>query len=102
MNLIPAIDLKDNKCVRLTKGKDDTSIIFNDNPVEQAIYFEKNGCNRLHIVDLDAAFGRGNINDRSIIDIRNAINSDTRPYLLPACSSRLSIGCSSGSICHHN
>ena len=74
MNLIPAIDLKDNKCVRLTKGKDDTSIIFNDNPVEQAIYFEKNGCNRLHIVDLDAAFGRGNINDRSIIDIRNAIN----------------------------
>ena len=73
MNLYPAIDLKDNKCVRLTKGKDNTSVIFNEDPVNQAIYFEQSGCKRLHVVDLDAAFGRKNINTKSISDIRKAI-----------------------------
>ena len=73
MNLFPAIDLKDNKCVRLTKGKENSSVIFNENPAEQAIFFEQNGCKRLHIVDLDAAFGRKNINTKSIIAIRKAI-----------------------------
>ena len=73
MNLYPAIDLKDNKCVRLTKGKDNTSVIFNESPVNQAIYFEQSGCKRLHVVDLDAAFGRKNINIKSISDIRKAI-----------------------------
>ena len=73
MNLYPAIDLKDNKCVRLTKGKDSTSVIFNEDPVDQAIYFEQSGCKRLHVVDLDAAFGRKNINTKSINDIRKAI-----------------------------
>jgi len=73
VNLYPAIDLKDNKCVRLTKGKDDTSVVFNENPVDQAIYFEQNGCKRLHLIDLDAAFGRKNINTKSIINIRKAI-----------------------------
>ena len=43
MNIIPAIDLKNNKCVRLSKGKDNSSIIFNDDPVKQAIFFEKIG-----------------------------------------------------------
>ena len=73
MNLYPAIDLKDNKCVRLTKGKDNTSVIFNEDPVDQAIYFEQSGCKRLHVVDLDAAFGRKNINTKPINDIRKAI-----------------------------
>ena len=73
MNLYPAIDLKDNKCVRLTKGKDNTSVIFNEDPVDQAIYFEQSGCKRLHVVDLDAALGRKNINIKSISDIRKAI-----------------------------
>ena len=73
MNLYPAIDLKDNKCVRLSKGKDNTSVIFNEDPVDQAIYFEQSGCKRLHVVDLDAAFGRKNINTKSINDIRKAI-----------------------------
>ena len=73
MNLYPAIDLKDNKCVRLTKGKDNTSVIFNEDPVDQAIYFEQSGCKRLHVIDLDAAFGRKNINTKSINDIRKAI-----------------------------
>ena len=74
MKIYPAIDLKDNKCVRLTMGKDDTSIVFNENPVDQAIYFEQEGCSRIHIVDLDAAFGRGNVNTKTIKNIRSAVS----------------------------
>lgn len=74
MNIFPAIDLKDNKCVRLTKGKDDTSIVFNTNPVDQAKYFEDQGCVRLHLVDLDSAFGRIGINNATIEKIRRSIN----------------------------
>ncbi len=74
MNIFPAIDLKDNKCVRLSKGKDDTSVVFNKNPIDQAIYFEQQGCKRLHLVDIDAAFGRKNINSKTISEIRKAIS----------------------------
>ncbi len=74
MKIFPAIDLKDNKCVRLSKGEDSTSIIFNSNPVEQAKYFEDQGCERLHLVDLDSAFGRNNINNTTIQKIRNGIS----------------------------
>ena len=74
MNIFPAIDLKENKCVRLIKGEDNTSVVFNENPVEQAKYFEDQGCKRLHLVDLDSAFGRNNINNKTIQNIRNAIS----------------------------
>ena len=74
MKIFPAIDLKDNKCVRLTKGKDDTSEVFNENPIEQAKYFEGQGCSRLHLVDLDSAFGRKEINSKTIQKIREAIS----------------------------
>lgn len=74
MKFIPAIDLKDNKCVRLQKGKEKQLTIFNKDPVAQAKFFEKNGCKRIHIVDLDAAFGRPNINTKTILSIRKNIN----------------------------
>ncbi len=74
MYIIPAIDLKDNKCVRLSKGKDETSIVFNNSPKDQAIYFENVGCKKIHIVDLDAAFGRPQINISSIIEIRKSVS----------------------------
>ena len=74
MQIIPAIDLKDNKCVRLSKGVDDSSKIFNNDPEEQAIFFENAGCKKLHVVDLDAAFGRPDINISSIKKIRDSIN----------------------------
>ena len=50
MQIIPAIDLKDNKCVRLSKGKDNTSVVYNEEPEKQAIYFEQIGCNKLLVV----------------------------------------------------
>ena len=74
MKIFPAIDLKENKCVRLIKGEDNSSVVFNENPVEQAKYFEEQGCKRLHLVDLDSAFGRNNINDKTIQKIRDAIS----------------------------
>ncbi len=72
MQIIPAIDLKDNKCVRLSKGKDESSTIYKEDPEKQAIHFEKIGCKKLHLVDLDAAFGRPNINFETIKKIRKS------------------------------
>ena len=70
MKFIPAIDLKDNKCVRLKRGREENLTIFNDDPVNQAKFFEKNGCERIHIVDLDGAFGRTEVNKQTILNIR--------------------------------
>ena len=74
MQIIPAIDLKDNKCVRLSKGKDNSSFVYNEDPEKQAIYFEQIGCKKLHLVDIDAAFGRSNVNFETIKKIRKSIS----------------------------
>lgn len=69
MNLYPAIDLKDGKCVRLVQGRAADSTIYNDHPARQALAFESSGCQWLHIVDLDGAFDGASKNSRSIADI---------------------------------
>ena len=74
MKFIPAIDLKNNKCVRLEKGNKENITVFNENPVAQAKYFEKNGCERIHIVDIDGAFGNPDINKATICNIRKNTN----------------------------
>ena len=76
MKFIPAIDLKEGKCVRLSKGMPDSSVVYNNNPIKQAQFFEKEGCKRIHIVDLDAAFGNLENNRSIILDIRNSISID--------------------------
>ena len=55
MEIIPAIDLIDGKCVRLTEGDFAQKTIYNENPVEVAKQFEAAGISRLHLVDLDGA-----------------------------------------------
>ncbi|MHC4230108.1 MAG: 1-(5-phosphoribosyl)-5-[(5-phosphoribosylamino)methylideneamino]imidazole-4-carboxamide isomerase [Planctomycetota bacterium] len=55
MYIIPAIDLRDGKCVRLIQGQYDRQINYHDNPVEQARQFSADGAQWLHIVDLDGA-----------------------------------------------
>ena len=55
MEVIPAIDLIDGKCVRLFQGDFGQSSIYSEKPVDQAIRFEQNGFRRLHLVDLDGA-----------------------------------------------
>ncbi len=55
ITIIPAIDIIDGKCVRLTKGEYSTKKIYNENPLEVAKEFEAHGIERLHLVDLDGA-----------------------------------------------
>lgn len=55
MQIIPAIDIIDGKCVRLTQGDYQQKKIYNENPLEVAKQFEAHGIRRLHVVDLDGA-----------------------------------------------
>lgn len=55
IELIPAIDIIDGKCVRLTQGDYNTQKIYNEDPLEVAKMFEAHGIRRLHVVDLDGA-----------------------------------------------
>ena len=55
MQIIPAIDIIDGKCVRLTKGDFSQKTIYNESPLEVAKQFEDAGLKRLHLVDLDGA-----------------------------------------------
>ncbi|MCM8819461.1 MAG: 1-(5-phosphoribosyl)-5-[(5-phosphoribosylamino)methylideneamino]imidazole-4-carboxamide isomerase [Candidatus Omnitrophica bacterium] len=59
MLIIPAIDLFDGKVVRLTQGRLDTAKIYSNNPLEVARNFKEQGAEFLHIVDLSAAFEKG-------------------------------------------
>lgn len=56
MLLIPAIDLKEGRCVRLKQGLMEQATVFSDNPAETARHWLKRGARRLHLVDLDGAF----------------------------------------------
>ncbi len=55
LEVIPAIDIKDGKCVRLKQGDFNREKIYGENPVEMAEYWEQKGAKRLHVVDLDGA-----------------------------------------------
>ena len=72
MLLIPAIDLKDGKCVRLRQGRMEDSTIFSDDPVAMAARWVEAGAQRLHIVDLNGAFAGRPVNAQVIGDIANA------------------------------
>jgi phosphoribosylformimino-5-aminoimidazole carboxamide ribotide isomerase len=55
MKIFPAIDIKNGKCVRLTKGEFESEKIYNENPLDQVKIFKKAGFKNLHIIDLDGA-----------------------------------------------
>lgn len=74
IELIPAIDLIDGKCVRLTKGDYGQKKIYNEDPVAQALEFEKLGFRRLHVVDLDGARSKHVVNDHVLRAITTATN----------------------------
>jgi phosphoribosylformimino-5-aminoimidazole carboxamide ribotide isomerase len=77
MIIIPAIDLKNGKCVRLKQGKMDKSTTYSDDPAEVAENFEKTGVKRLHIVDLNGAFSGKPENMSSIKKIIEKCNMIT-------------------------
>lgn len=64
MKIIPAIDIIDGKCVRLSKGDYDTKKIYNENPLEVAKEFESFGIRYLHLVDLDGAKSKHIVNQK--------------------------------------
>lgn len=69
MRIIPAIDIIDGKCVRLTKGDYDTQKIYRDSPLDVAKEFEDNGLKFLHLVDLDGARSKHIVNHRVLNEI---------------------------------
>lgn len=74
MRIIPAIDIIDGKCVRLTKGDYATQKIYNENPLEVAKYFEDNGVQYLHLVDLDGAKSSTIINHKVLYEVASKTN----------------------------
>lgn len=66
IELIPAIDLIDGKCVRLSQGKYESKKIYNNDPLEVAKAFEAHGISRLHVVDLDGAASHHIVNYRTL------------------------------------
>ena len=73
IELIPAIDLIQGQCVRLTKGDYTQKKVYHDNPVEIAKQFERLGFKRLHVVDLDGAKSKHIVNDA----VLSAITAET-------------------------
>ena len=73
MNIFPAIDIIEGKCVRLTKGILSDKTIYENSPVEMAKIFQDAGFNTIHVVDLDATLGKGN-NNQALDLIRKKID----------------------------
>ncbi len=72
IELIPAIDIIGGKCVRLTKGDYSQKKVYNEDPVSQALEFERLGFKRLHVVDLDGAKAKHIVNDAVLKGITSA------------------------------
>jgi phosphoribosylformimino-5-aminoimidazole carboxamide ribotide isomerase len=71
MRIIPAIDIIDGKCVRLSKGDYDTKKIYNESPLEVAKAFEAHGIAYLHLVDLDGAKSKHIVNYKVLENLAN-------------------------------
>jgi len=76
MHVIPAIDLKCGKCVRLLQGREDAVTVYSDNPASTARLWQSEGAQLLHVVDLDGAFTGGQRNLEAIKMIRESVTMD--------------------------
>jgi phosphoribosylformimino-5-aminoimidazole carboxamide ribotide isomerase len=74
MKIIPAIDIIDGKCVRLTRGDFNTKRIYSENPIEVAKAFEASGIQYLHLVDLDGAKAQHIVNYKVLEQIASKTN----------------------------
>ncbi len=74
MRIIPAIDIIEGKCVRLSKGDYNTKIIYNENPLEVAKEFQDHGIEYLHLVDLDGAKSKHIVNHKILEQIASQTN----------------------------
>ncbi|MBQ8225043.1 MAG: 1-(5-phosphoribosyl)-5-[Bacteroides sp.] len=102
IELIPAIDLIDGKCVRLSQGDYDSKKVYNENPVEVAKEMEAHGIRRLHVVDLDGAASHHIVNYRTLeqlatqtsleIDFGGGVKSDDDLRIAFECGARMVTG----------
>ncbi len=69
MIIIPAVDIKNGKCVQLVQGKPGTEQVVIDNPVEVALNWQEKGARMLHLIDLDGAFGDNRRNQELIANM---------------------------------
>lgn len=109
IEIIPAIDLIDGKCVRLSQGDYSQKIIYNENPLEVAKMFADAGINRLHLVDLDGAKAQHIVNHRVlekitlntnlIVDFGGGLKSDDDLRIAFECGASMITG---GSIAVRN
>ena len=74
IEIIPAIDIIDGKCVRLSQGDYDQKKVYNENPLEIAKEFEDAGIRRLHLVDLDGAKAHHIVNHKVLETIATKTN----------------------------
>ncbi len=74
MTIIPAIDIKDGKCVRLVRGEEGTETVFSDDPVSVALKWQNCGASLIHVVDLDGAFKGKPVNTSLIKNIAAAVS----------------------------
>lgn len=73
MIIIPAVDLKNGKCVRLLQGRMDQETVFSDDPAAMAQRWERDGAEMLHVVDLDGAIAKSPRNLAAIREIRSRL-----------------------------
>jgi phosphoribosylformimino-5-aminoimidazole carboxamide ribotide isomerase len=73
MDIIPAIDLKDGRCVRLYQGDFRQATVYGDDPVAMALRWADLGATRLHVVDLDGAKGGRPVNTDAVLGIVRAL-----------------------------
>ncbi len=76
--LYPAIDIKDGRCVRLLFGEMENETVYNNNPLDQAMWFVDQGAEWLHIVDLDGAVIGENVNKRAIQRILHKLQNKVK------------------------
>ena len=98
MRIIPAIDIIDGKCVRLTKGDYATQKTYNEDPLEVAKAFEDSGVSSLHVVDLDGAKAKSIVNHKVLenlathtdlkIDFGGGLKSDADLKIAFECGAR--------------
>ena len=78
--IYPAVDLKDGNCVRLIHGKENDMTIYEVDPIKQINLFSKNGFKWVHVIDLNAAFGKYD-NKQIILQILKTFNKDIKIQL---------------------
>ena len=74
MLIIPAVDIKKGRCVRLLQGREDSETVFSDDPSAMAARWEGEGAELVHVIDLDGAFSKGPQNVEAVKRILDRVD----------------------------